>query len=122
MSLAVLEGVAFALRHNLDVIKALGVEVNRSNICGGGTKNELWLGIISNVLNIPLNIPKNQDGAALGAAMLAAKGVMNNDDYSALEGRVYQTQKTVTPDPTLAELYNQKYQKWLKLYPAIKNI
>lgn len=122
MSLAVLEGVAFALRHNLDVIKDLGVQIKESNVCGGGTKNELWLSIIASILNVPLHIPKNQDGAALGAAMLAAKGVMSQSEYSILESLVYVTDKTVLPDPQLTELYNLKYQKWLKLYPAVKDI
>ncbi len=122
MSLAVLEGVAFSLRHNIDIIRDMGIHIKKSNVCGGGTKNKLWLKIISNVLGIELCIPANQEGASLGAALLAAKGVMTADEYTALEGKVYKTAETVTPQKELTEKYEAKYRKWRKLYPAVKNI
>ncbi len=122
MSLAILEGVAFALKDNIEIIKSLGVDINCSTVCGGGTKNKLWLKIIANVLNIELNIPKNQDCAALGAAMLAAKGIMTKDEYTVLENSVYEITETVKPEIKLAEKYEAKYKKWKKLYPAIKGI
>ncbi len=122
MSLAVLEGVAFALRHNIDIIRKMGIDINKSNICGGGTKNKLWLKIIANVLGIELNIPANQEGASLGAALLAAKGIMTADEYGELENKVYKVAETVVPEKELTEKYEEKYIKWRKLYPAIKGI
>jgi xylulokinase len=122
MSLAVLEGVAFALRHNIDIIRNMGIDIRKSNVCGGGTKNKLWLKIIANVLGIELCIPENQEGASLGAAMLAAKGVMTCEEYSELENKVYKTAETIIPEKELMEKYEEKYRKWRKLYPAIKNI
>jgi xylulokinase len=122
MSLAVLEGVAFALRHNIDIIRNMGINIEKSNVCGGGTKNKLWLKIIANVLGIELCIPENQEGASLGAALLAAKGVMTPDEYAELENKVYKTAETVTPEKELTEKYEEKYLKWRKLYPAIKGI
>ena len=122
MSLAVLEGVAFALRHNIDIIRNMGIDVKKSKVCGGGTKNKLWLKIIANVLGIELCIPENQEGASLGAAMLAAKGVMTNAEYSELENKVYRTAETVVPENELTVKYEEKYLKWRKLYPAVKDI
>ncbi len=122
MSLAVLEGVAFALKDNIEIIKKLGVDIHSSSVCGGGTKNKLWLKIIANILNIKLKIPKNQDGAALGAAMLAAKGVLTESEYSVLEDKVYAIAETVIPEADLAEKYAKRYEKWKKLYPAVKGI
>lgn len=122
ISLAVLEGVAFALRHNIDIIRDMGIDIRKSNVCGGGTKNKLWLKIIANVLGVELNIPENQEGASLGAALLAAKGVMNSDEYAELESKVYKTAETVTPTKALTEKYEEKYHTWRKLYPAISGI
>ena len=122
MSLAVLEGVAFALRHNIDIIRNMGIDIKKSNVCGGGTKNKLWLKIIANVLGIELQIPENQEGASLGAALLAAKGVMTADDYAELENKVYRTAETVKSEEDLTAKYEEKYLKWRKLYPAIKGI
>lgn len=122
MSLAVLEGVAFALRHNIDIIRNMGIDIKKSNVCGGGTKNKLWLKIIANVLGIELMIPENQEGASLGAAMLAAKGVMTEDEYAQLENKVYKTAETVTPIKELTEKYEEKYLIWRRFYPVIKGI
>ncbi len=122
MSLAILEGIAFALKDNIEIVKNLGVKIENSNICGGGTKNRLWLEIIANVLNIELKIPKNQDGAALGASLLAAKGVLSSEEYEALEKSVYNTVEIITPQRELSEKYQIKFNKWKKLYPALKGI
>lgn len=122
MSLAVLEGVAFALRHSIDIIRDMGINIEKSNICGGGTKNKLWLKIIANVLGIELHIPENQEGASLGAALLAAKGVMTAEEYRALESKVYETAEIIASEKELTEKYEEKYRRWRKLYPAIKNI
>lgn len=122
MSLAVLEGVAFALRQNLDIIRSLGVEVTESRVCGGGSKDALWLRIIASVLNVKLTVPVLQEGAALGAALLAAKGVMDASEYETLAEKLTQKEKTVLPEPELVEKYNSKYETFLKIYPAIKTI
>lgn len=122
MSLAVLEGVAFALRHSIDIIRNMGIDIKKSNVCGGGTKNKLWLKIIANVLGIELSIPENQEGASLGAALLAAKGVVTSEAYEALEKKVYKTAETVTFEKELSEKYEEKYRRWRNLYPAIKGI
>ena len=72
MTQAVLEGVAFALRDSLEVAKSLGIRLERTKICGGGAKSPLWRRIIANVLNLKVDIIENEEGPALGGAMLAA--------------------------------------------------
>ncbi len=122
MSLAVLEGVAFALRHNIEIIKAMGIEISRSFVCGGGTKSRLWLKIIANALNMELCVAQNSQGAALGAAMLAAKGCMNAEEYACLEEKVYKISEVIRPEKELAEKYTERYGRWIRIYPAIKSI
>ena len=120
MTVAVLEGVAFALRQNIDIIRSLGADIEKSKVCGGGTKNRLWLKILASVLNITLEIPVLEHGGALGAAMLAAKSVLNADEYSAAENEFYKVKETVEPDASLVDFYNEKYKKYLRIYPAVK--
>ena len=55
---AVLEGVCFAIRDSFEVAKKIGVNVPRSNICGGGSKSPMWRQMMANVLGIPLDIPQ----------------------------------------------------------------
>lgn len=118
MHLAVLEGVAFALRENLDIIRALGVEVTSSKLCGGGAKSRAWGKILANVLGLRLEIPAVQQGAALGAALLAAQGVMAGDDYAALRETLMAVRETIEPDAALAAKYEEQYRRFLRLYPA----
>lgn len=120
MSLAVLEGVSFALRHNIDLIREMGIPVQTATVCGGGAKDALWLRILANVLGITLSLPVHEEGASLGAAMLAAKGVLDEEDYHALEQKVYAVKQTIEPEPALTKDYEAKYQQWRKLYPAIR--
>ncbi len=120
MSLAVLEGVSFALRHNIDLIREMGIPVQTATVCGGGAKDALWLRILANVLGITLSLPVHEEGASLGAAMLAAKGVLDEEGYHALEQKVYAVKQTIEPEPALTKDYEAKYQQWRKLYPAIR--
>ena len=122
MSLAVLEGVAFALRQNIEIIRKMGIDITSSSICGGGTKNKLRLKIIANVLCKELNIPQSGEGASLGAAMLAAKGEMTSEAYTELEKNIYRIKEKIAPENELVEKYDIKYNTWKKLYPALKNI
>lgn len=121
MTVAVLEGVAFALRQNLEIIRSLGVDITSSKICGGGARNRLWLEILADTLNIELHIPCLEHGGVLGAAMLAAQNVLSKNEYGQMQSIFYKTNETVVPNKKLTDYYNKKYGKFLKIYPAIKN-
>lgn len=71
---AVLEGVAFSLRDALDIITPLA-KLSRALVTGGGATSAVWLQLVSDVLNLPLQKPSQNLGAAYGAALLAAQGV-----------------------------------------------
>jgi xylulokinase len=120
MTLAVLEGVAFSLKQNLDIIRSNGVNVKRSKVCGGGAKSRKWLEILASVLDIEIEIPVYEHGGSLGAAMLAAKAVLDEKSYSKLEKRFYTIKENIVPNNSLKNYYGDKYIKYLKLYPIIK--
>ncbi len=71
---AVLEGVAFSLRDALDIIHPLA-SLDELLVTGGGARSKLWLQIVADVLGLPLVRPKQNQGAAYGAALLAMQGV-----------------------------------------------
>ena len=71
MTQAMLEGVAFAIRDSFEVARGLGVDIPRSNICGGGSKSRLWRVMMSNILGIPLDTVTTEQGPGYGAAILA---------------------------------------------------
>lgn len=118
---AVMDGVAFALRDNLEALKEAGTNINRVMAVGGGTKSDLWLKIIATALNVPVDLPAAGDvGGAFGAARM---GLM------AATGASYKTvctkpkiARTIVPDAKLVSAYDAAYQRYAAIYPAIKNL
>ncbi len=119
---AVLEGVAFAIRDSFEVARSLGIRIERSKICGGGAKSPLWKTMMANILNIQLEVPASEQGPGMGGAMLAmvACGL-----YPTVEDacrKLVSTAETVSPDPELAARYEERYQQFRRLYPALKGV
>ena len=119
---AVLEGVAFATRDSFEVAKSLGLNITHSMLCGGGARSPLWRTILANVLNIRLDIPQTEEGPGYGGAMLAMVGCGAYDSIKACVDALVRVTDSVEPDPTLAARYEERYQKFRKLYPAMKNL
>lgn len=115
---AVLEGVAFAVRDCVDQVRALGVTVSESLLVGGGAKSSLWQNIIANVLNIPIVIPTNREGPAMGGALLASFAC-GDSDFNKIP---VEKEKTVYPNETIVLKYEKKYQKFKKIYPTLKSL
>ena len=120
MTQAVLEGVAFAFRDMLEAAKQAGAAPQRSFVCGGGAKSPLWRKIISNVLNLPLDVPMFEEGPSMGAAMLAMVACGTYKSVEEAGKAIVKTKETLEPDPTLVAKYEEKYQVYRKLYPALK--
>ncbi len=119
---AVLEGVAFAVRDNLEVIKKLGIDVKSSCLCGGGAKSPLWRKILANVLGIELTLPISEEGPGYGAAMLAMVGSGLYENISDCAEALIKMRDTVKPDSELTALYEERYRKFKNIYPALKNL
>ena len=122
MTQAILEGVAFGLRDSLEVAKELGIDIKRTKICGGGAKSPLWKKIMANVCNIPVDTIESEEGPALGGALLAAVGCGVFNSVNEAAAKVVKVVGTTEPDPELAAKYENKYQKFRTMYPALKEV
>ena len=120
MTQAMLEGVAFGLRDSMEAAKSTGLTPKRSKICGGGAKSPLWRKMIANVMNMKIDTIESEKGPGYGAAILAAVGCGVFSSVEEAAGRLVKITDTEEPDPQLAEKYEEKYQKYRKLYPALK--
>lgn len=119
---AVLEGVAFAIKDNLEIMKAFGTDVQSSCLCGGGAKSRLWRRILANALNIELNIPMTEQGPGYGSAILAMVGSGRFTDVKTATDTFFKIKETITPDRELVALYTDRYEKYRKIYPAVKEL
>ena len=120
MTQAMLEGVAFGLRDSMEAAKSTGLTPKRSKICGGGAKSPLWRKMIANVMNMKIDRIESEEGPGYGAAILAAVGCGVFSSVEEAAGRLVKITDTEESDPQLAEKYEEKYQKYRKLYPALK--
>lgn len=119
---AVLEGVAFAIRDSFEVAKSLGIDIPSTKICGGGAKSPLWRTIFANVLGIPLELVKTEQGPGYGGAMLAMVGCGQFPSVQAAADALVEVASTVQPDPELTARYEERYQQFKKIYPACKEL
>ncbi len=122
MTQAVLEGVAFAIRDSFEVAKSLGIKIERSKICGGGAKSPLWKKMIANILNIKLDVIESEEGPGYGGAMLAAVACGEFASVEEAADKLVKIVDTVEPSPELVAKYEEKYQKFAKIYPTVKEL
>ena len=122
MTQAVLEGVAFALRDSLEVAKSLGIQIERTKICGGGAKSPLWKKIIANVLNLKVDVIESEEGPGYGGAMLAAVACGEYASVEEIAAKLVKVVDTIEPDACLAAKYEERYQQFKQIYPACKPI
>jgi xylulokinase len=118
---AVIEGVAFSVRHNLDCVRAVtGATVAGVRVSGGGALGGVWNQTKADVLNLPVHLVTEPEAGALGAAMLAALGLgWYGSLDSAVTGMV-RVARTWLPRPAVLEVYGTLYHRYLALYPALK--
>ena len=120
MTLAALEGVAFALRDCLEAARKNGVRIGRTMLCGGGAKSPLWRKIIANVMDLPVDLPQTEQGPSFGAAMLAMVGCGEYATVRAAAEAIVRVRETVFPDPAIARRYEEHYAVFRSLYPALR--
>ena len=118
---AVMEGVAFALRDNLEALRAAGSELRRITAVGGGSRARYWLKVIATALNLPVDLPAEGNfGAAFGAARL---GMIATTGANPLEVCTPPPiAVTIRPERALREPFEEMYRRYRKLYPAISSV
>ena len=122
ITLAVLEGVAFAIRDSLEVARSLGRDIRTSRICGGGAKSPLWRTIFANVCGLELEPIESEEGPGYGGAMLAAVACGEYGSVEEAAGKLVKVTGRVLPDPELTARYETKYRQFSRIYPALKDL
>lgn len=120
---AVVEGVAFALRDSLKILRELGITPKRLLFTGGPARTALWCRVLADVLALPVITADVEHGSALGAARLAARAC--GDEFVALATREFPTSNWLSgltePDPVVAGQYDRVYEAYRALYPALRH-
>ena len=122
MTLAVFEGVTFALRDSLEVARSLGIKIEKTMICGGGAKSPLWKKLVANILNVEVDVPMSEEGPGFGAAILAAVGCGEYESVEKAAKSIIKIKEKIKPEADLVVKYEEKYQKFKRIYPALKDV
>ncbi|MBB4237806.1 xylulokinase [Rhizobium esperanzae] len=118
---AVLEGVAFAIRDNLEALRSAGTGISRVTAIGGGSRSHYWLASIATALGVPVDLPADGDfGAAFGAARLGLIAATGADPIAVCTPPV--TSGTIEPVSAQSGAYEDAYKRYRALYPAIKSL
>jgi len=116
---AVMEGVAFAFADCLEALKKAGTSVERATAVGGGSRSRIWLKIIADVLNIPIDVPGEGDfGGAFGAARLGLVAAEAADPAAVCAPP--RIEETIAPEAAAADFYRTAFARYRALYPAIR--
>jgi xylulokinase len=116
---AVLEGVAFGLRDSLELIRAMGVAPSGEiRATGGGVRSELWRRILADVLGARIVTTETAEGAAQGAATLAAVGAGWFPTVEDACRAVVRIGASIEPTGE-GDAYARAYARYRELYPAL---
>ncbi len=91
-------------------------------MCGGGAKSALWCKIMANILGLRIHLLKSEEGPAMGAAMLAMTAAGEYPSVKAAAGAIVKIDRTIIPQADIVERYEEKYQQFRQIYPALKPV
>jgi|GEM_PF-1763 len=119
---ASMEGVAFSLKHNLDVARETGADVQVLCSMGGAANSRFWTQMKADVTGKRIVVPASDTATALGAAILAGVGTGVYSDFEDAVSRTIRIRREHIPDMTNHIRYQEAYGMYLSLYKNLKGI
>jgi len=116
---AILEGICYGTE---DIFRTMRAREFEPRLVGGPTKSELWMQMHADVSNVPISFTKVSEGPVLGAAMQAAVGAGIYPDLQAAAKAMVHTARTIEPDKDRHEEYSFWVDRYIELYPSIKDV
>lgn len=118
---AVMEGVAFGIRDQLELLRSLGATPTEAVISGGLVNSPVWLQLTTDIMAIPLYTVNTGESSAFGAAILAAVGAGAYKDVPTACTNMIRRVETIHPDIKGSNDYQRLYPIFRALYPALKS-
>jgi xylulokinase len=119
---AILEGVSYEIRTNLEVMRELGLPAEEVRVTGGAARSEVWMQIQADILGIPVIRTEMEEATALGAAILACKGVGLFKSVAEAADEMVRPIAPLTPTEENRAVYETGFKRYGDLYNAIADI
>jgi xylulokinase len=117
---ALLEGVTYEMRLNVDILREAGVGISELRAIGGGAKSEAWMQIKADIMDIPIVSMDVSEAASLGAALLAAVGSGAIDTIDSGVETWARPKRVYRPDAGRTRAYEERYDVYRQVYGALK--
>jgi xylulokinase len=118
---AIMEGVSFGLRHNIETVESLGIRISEVRAVGGGLKSKVWLETLAKIIRKPISTVSVVDTANLGNILLCGRALGIFGPYEEVVPGLVSTGQRVD-FPAGAEVYENQYQLFLELYERVKDL
>ena len=118
---AAMEGVAYSLRHNLDVAESCGAQVCEMRATGGCANSRLWTQMKADICRKPITVPGSDNATNLGAALLAGVGIGLYRDFDEAVAETVRVNRTHTPEPATFDAYENNYPIYLEIYEKLRD-
>ncbi|MEP6985176.1 MAG: xylulokinase [Chloroflexota bacterium] len=118
---SVMEGVAFGMRDQLELLRSLGASPSEAVIAGGLVNSPVWLQLTTDIMGIPLYTVNTGESSAFGAAILAAVGAGTYPDVPTACANMIRRVDTIQPNAEAVADYERLYPSFRALYPALKD-
>ncbi len=116
---AIMEGVSFGLRNNIETVESLGITVKEIRAVGGGLKSPVWLNILGKILRKPVTTVSVPDTANLGNILLCGRALGVYPSFEEAVSRTISTDKRVSYE-TDTDVYEKQYAIFLELYDQLR--
>jgi xylulokinase len=119
---ALLEGLTFELRLNLDLLRDAGAPISALRAVGGGARSALWLQLKADICGLPLGVPQVTEAACLGAALLGGVAAGVYPDLGAAVAATVRLDQQITPQEESATTYAPRFALYRELYPTLRTL
>lgn len=117
---AVMEGVAYALRHNLETAEAAGASIGALRAMGGSANSQVWTQLKADITGHVIEVPASDTATTLGAAILAGVGTGVYASFEEAAQRTVKVQRVYKPALKNKEIYDAGYARYLELYTRLE--
>jgi xylulokinase len=117
---ALLEGVTYEMRLNVDILDEAGVQISELRAIGGGARSAAWMQIKADIVNIPIVSMNVSEAAGLGAALLSAVGSGAIDSVESGVDAWVRPSRVFEPSGEGVRAYSERYAVYRDLYTTLR--
>ena len=117
---AVMEGVAYALRHNLETAESAGASVGTLRAMGGSANSRVWTQLKADITGRAIEVPASDTATTLGAAILAGVGTGVYASFDEAAEKTVAVRRVHQPNAENKDVYDAGYQRYLELYQRLE--